>query len=224
MGLTGHTQTEQIFMVLRAIHYLAEFHGVAELRLNCAVPENVTSEWKKSIDHDKRQINITLNSLSDDVPVFCFPDYAMRLNGKETVTLGIPDIPGLTDFHVHTPLAYCSENMDIAKALQMESLSGVKHVNFAEHSGQLYACPDVYWNNRFRWVERRQTEDRTGKYLQLAQNNPMFGLELDVDEDAIVSDIQGYFFQKMISADYSFLSAFFIVDQTIISDFAGTNP
>ena len=59
-----------------------------------------------------------------------------------------------TDFHLHTSLAYCSENMDVKKAVGLAHISGVKHVNFAEHSGQLYCSADSYWNNRFRWQNR----------------------------------------------------------------------
>lgn len=183
--------TGQIFMVLRAVHYLAEFHQVTELRLNCTAPAQVQNDWQKSILRKKRMMNIVFDSATDDVPAFCFPDYKIQLNGKETVTLGIPEIPELTDFHVHTRLAYCSENMDVAKALELERLSGVKHVNFSEHSGQLYCIEHTYWNNLFHWSKRNAAEERTAEYRQLAQGNSMFGLELDVDEDAVVSDIQG---------------------------------
>ncbi len=182
-------------MVLRAIHYVCEYHNAEELRLNCGVPEDVLAEWQKSIDQKKRKINIICNSEMNDVPVFCNPDYKIRINGKDIVQLGIPEIPGLTDFHVHTHLAYCAENMDIVKTLELEKVSGVKHVNFAEHSGQLYSIPDVYWNNRFRWSERNPAEERTEEYRSLAASYPLtdhfFGLELDVDEDSVASDVPG---------------------------------
>ena len=96
-----------------------------------------------------------------DVPEFTAPDFPVRLNGQQIIRIGIPDIPNLTDFHVHTRLAYCSENMDVAKALELEHLSGVKHVNFSEHSGQLYCPPEIYWNNRFVWQKRNPGEDRS---------------------------------------------------------------
>jgi len=85
--------------------------------------------------------------------------------------------------------------MDVKKAVGLEHLSGVKHVNFSEHSGQLYCSADTYWNNRFRWKERQAEEDRTGEYHALIQSEAMpsctFGAELDVDADCIVSDIPG---------------------------------
>lgn len=128
-----------------------------------------------------------------DIPAFTAPDFPVRLNGKQTIHIGIPDIPDLTDFHAHTQLAYCSENMDIAPAVRLEHLSKVKYVNFAEHSGQLYCTPEVYWNNKFVWNKRETCDDRSAAYIGLtrdaAAEGVSFGLELDVDENADVADI-----------------------------------
>ncbi len=182
------------FFILRAAHYLAEFENAAELRLNCADPgEAVRAEWNKYPGYAERRIIITFNHDMPDVPEFKSPEFALRINGKERLELGIPDIPGLTDFHVHSPLAYCSQNTEIEKVLKMEELSGVKHIHIAEHSGQLYCDAETYWNARFRWISRNPGVDRTELYRKMTaeQPGPIYGLELDIDEDLNVSDIPG---------------------------------
>jgi len=184
------------FLLLRAFHYLAEFERVQNVRLSSPEPpEDIRRIWKASLDLRKRSLNIQYGSPMSDVPAFTAPDFSMRINGKQIIELGIPDIPDLTDFHLHTSLAYCSENMEIAKAIELEHLSGAKHINFAEHSGQLYCTPEVYWSNRFVWNRRDPADSRAQSYLSLAEKNAgpnhTFGLELDVDRDAIVSDVPG---------------------------------
>ena len=183
-------------LFLRAFHYLAEFEHVQNIHLNLsAPPEDILGMWKASLDQRKRDLNIRYGCPMPDVPAFSAPDFSMRINGKQIIRLGIPDIPDLTDFHLHTFLAYCSENMDIEKAVELEHLSGVKHVNFSEHSGQLYCTPEVYWSNRFIWNRRDPADCRAQSYLALAEKNAgpdrTFGLELDVDRDAVVSDVSG---------------------------------
>ena len=184
------------FLFLRAFHYLSEFEHVQEIHLNSPEPpEDIRKIWKASLDLRKCGLNIQFGCPLPDVPVFMAPDFSMRINGKQIINLGIPDIPDLTDFHLHTFLAYCSENMEIAKAVELEHLSGVKYMNFAEHSGQLYCTPEVYWSNRFIWNQRDPAACRTQSYLLLAKENAgpdhTFGLELDVDRDSIVSDVPG---------------------------------
>lgn len=190
----GSWAPNDIFMLLRAFHYLAEFENVHDIYLSCPEPpEEVCRIWQASLDLKKRIVKIHCNVSMQDPPEFTAPDFPVRLNGRQIIRIGIPDIPNLTDFHVHTPLAYCSENMDVPIAVELEHLSGVKHVNFAEHSGQLYSTPDVYWHNRFVWRTRDAKDDRSRVYVGLAQTGAetggSFGLELDVDENADVADV-----------------------------------
>lgn len=184
------------FLILRAMQYAAEFHQVTECLLSCPKPPvQVLKAWKLSLDRKKRVLNIRDSCTMEECPKFSAPDYLMLLDGQEILKLGIPDIPGLTDFHVHTELAYCSENMAVERALELEWASGVKLVNFAEHSGQLYCTPEIYWNNRFIWSKRDPVACRMQRYRELARNSAgmgrTFGLELDVDEEGHVSDVPG---------------------------------
>ena len=55
-----------------------------------------------------------------------------------TQALAIPEELGLLDRHVHTPLAYCNENMDVAKALALGRDLGLAAVALSEHSDQMY--------------------------------------------------------------------------------------
>ncbi len=181
------------FFILRAAHYLEEFHGMAELTLDCAeVPAAVQTLWDNSLGLMKRKISIRCGvTPKPEHQVFRAPDFLMY-TPSGSLSLGIPEFPDLTDFHLHTRLAYCSENMDVAAALQMERLSGVSHVNFAEHSGQLYAPGEIYWSNRFLWKDRLPFADRTPQYEELIRRSPaaLYGLELDVDADAAVADFR----------------------------------
>lgn len=186
----------KIFLLLRAIHYAAEFHQAQEIRFSFAEPSpEIAAVWKQSLDQKKREVRLIYQADIHGVEKFSAPECRFRINGGKVVQLGIPEIPDLTDFHLHTRLAYCSENMDVKKAVALEHLSGVKHVNFSEHSGQLYCSAGTYWNNRFLWNGRQAAEDRTAEYHALIQAEAMpacsFGVELDVDSDSIVSDVPG---------------------------------
>ena len=62
-------------------------------------------------------------------------------SGELTVSresLAMPPQLKLQDIHVHTNLAYCSENMDIAKSLRLAKVFGLDAICFTEHSGHLY--------------------------------------------------------------------------------------
>lgn len=115
----------------------------------------------------------------------------------ERCAMAVPEFPCVGDYHVHTRAAYCSENMDIAKALEMARLSNVGNVAFTEHSGQLYFCPDDYWSGRYVW-RTRGTEagcrvfPRMAEYEQIlnegaAAGSFRHGFELDVDRNGDVA-------------------------------------
>lgn len=115
----------------------------------------------------------------------------------ERCAMAVPEVPGVGDFHVHTRMAYCSENMDIPKALEMAKLSNVGTVAFTEHSGQLYFEAPDYWSGRYVWRTRGMTGgcpvicrmegyeetlrqgSRSGRFLH--------GFELDVDRNGDVA-------------------------------------
>ena len=62
--------------------------------------------------------------------------------------LAMPSELKLRDMHIHTSLAYCSENMDIRKTLLLAKLFGLDGLCFTEHSGHLYFDSESYWTGR----------------------------------------------------------------------------
>lgn len=62
----------------------------------------------------------------------------------ERHSLAMPKDLHLTDVHVHTHLAYCNENMDVATALALGSAMGLAGIRITEHSGHLYFSRSGY--------------------------------------------------------------------------------
>lgn len=63
------------------------------------------------------------------------PDGSVSVSREQ---LAMPSALKLQDLHVHTRLAYCSENMDVAKASRLAKVFGLDALCFSEHSGHLY--------------------------------------------------------------------------------------
>jgi histidinol phosphatase-like PHP family hydrolase/calcineurin-like phosphoesterase family protein len=95
----------------------------------------------------------------------------------------------LHDNHLHTQMAYCSENMTIPKAIEFARDFGLAGLTFTEHSGQLYFDRDSYWNNL--WIDKgidiaKDVNNRMDAYLKLKQTyeNEFAHFSLEVDCDA----------------------------------------
>ncbi len=92
---------------------------------------------------------------------------------------------GLADFHVHTPYAYCNENMDICRSLKLGKLFGLKHMVFTEHSGHLYFGKSDYWSGNFLRGTAPLPAGRAAAYFaDTARLDSAFaaaGMELDCD-------------------------------------------
>ncbi len=108
-------------------------------------------------------------------PALCeapFAFYVIEINGQrislERHELRMPPELKLVDTHIHTHLAYCSENMDIAKTRALAKDFGLAGLVFAEHSGQLYFNNTRYWNEECLaqgMAGTRPDEDRTQLYF-----------------------------------------------------------
>ncbi len=88
-------------------------------------------------------------------PALCedpFPFMEIVFDNERAVAirhpLQMPPELKLVDTHVHTPLAYCSENMDPAKTVELASMFGLAGMAFSEHSGHLYFSREAYWSGR----------------------------------------------------------------------------
>jgi len=103
-------------------------------------------------------------------------------------SLAMPKRLQLVDTHMHTQMAYCSENMDVEKMVGFASDFGLAGICITEHSGQLYFNREAYWKKHClrEGMDSAQTEDnRMAEYRALketfAADNVVFGLEADCD-------------------------------------------
>jgi len=103
-------------------------------------------------------------------------------------SLQMPRNLGLVDCHVHTQFAYCSENMEISRAMALARDFGLGGMGFAEHTGQLYFSADDFWSRRCfacGMAGARREHDRMEGYLRAvaeADCPPQsVGLEVDCD-------------------------------------------
>ena len=183
-----------VFPILRAVYFLHDFYDVHDIYIDLAKPpQEVLDTYRKSMEPRKRDVVFHWNSDVKDVVEFSAPLFKVLLNDTQVLELGIPDIPNLTDFHVHTKFAYCSENMDVNRAIAIAKQAGVKYINFSEHSGHLYFSPQEYWPNLYLWNNRNIKEDKTLNYQNFINEYEAkgfcFGSELDVDNQLNVIDI-----------------------------------
>ena len=111
-----------------------------------------------------------------------------RSTAVETQSMQLPAALGLVDRHVHTQLAYCSENMDVAQILRLYRDFGLADIVFTEHSGQLYFDNESFWNGDCYAAGLDKTNEKINRmpqYFGLMRENNVpqksIGLEVDVD-------------------------------------------
>ncbi|NLF94869.1 MAG: hypothetical protein GX564_13360 [Oligosphaeraceae bacterium] len=112
-------------------------------------------------------------------PALCEPPFPFQIftleQGairQEQVCLQSPSALALSDFHTHTPFAYCNEDMDCDRAAQMLDLLNLQQVAVTEHSGHLYLSQAGYWQSDWhldRISDLLPGEDRTQDYLRYLQ-------------------------------------------------------
>lgn len=110
----------------------------------------------------------------------------------------MPPALGLVDRHVHTQLAYCSENMDVASVMSLYKDFGLAGVIFTEHSGQLYFDEKSYFSGSccVKGLDGAKKKDnRMRQYFELMKLNNVpaesIGLEIDFDyhDRPLVADV-----------------------------------
>jgi len=92
------------------------------------------------------------------------------------------------DTHMHTQMAYCSENMDVATMIPLAKDFGLAGICMTEHSGQLYFSSERYWKKHCLqegMASAVPEENRMADYLALKaafeQDTVRFGLGADCD-------------------------------------------
>ena len=103
-------------------------------------------------------------------------------------SLAMPRRLKLVDTHMHTQMAYCSENMDVEKMVALAKDFGLAGICITEHSGQLYFNREKYWKKHCLrdGMESTVPEDnRMAEYRALkdafGEDKVVFGLEADCD-------------------------------------------
>ena len=103
--------------------------------------------------------------------------------------LAMPKELHLVDHHVHTKMAYCNENMDIAKATALGKAFALDGIVISEHSAHLYFNRKDY-GQRLQYSEGMESdkkEDRVEEYLALYANEAddfcRLGMEIDYDRN-----------------------------------------
>ncbi len=120
-----------------------------------------------------------------------FPYSIMEIgdDGKVTVqqeTLSLDPALKLRDCHIHTPLAYCNENMSIPMVNSLADAFGLAGTVTSEHSAHLYFDRSTYVEKKYyREGVAARTQSRIGEYLtmfeQYATPRNAFGMEIDFD-------------------------------------------
>lgn len=136
---------------------------------------------------------------SDDMnftaaPAFCetpFKFMEITIDGKKISSkyhsLKMPEEYSLTDYHVHTSMAYCNENITMGKAVELGKLFGLEKLVFSEHSGHLYFNNKNYGSDDFcnEGIRSRnltpRIEDYFASYRKLNSEMTYLGIEIDYD-------------------------------------------
>ncbi len=128
-------------------------------------------------------------------PALCEAPYSfleIDIEGESIQTtrhqLQMPRELGLVDAHIHTPFAYCNENMEPALTLQLAEDFGLVGMAFVEHSSHLYFNRTDYQENRHLregLASSRDENDRFDEYLQALRKArcpvESVGLEIELD-------------------------------------------
>jgi len=124
-------------------------------------------------------------------PALCespFSFLTLAMTGEQVAVtrhaLKMPPELHLTDAHVHTSLAYCNENMDVAMSLRLAEDFGLAGIRVTEHSGHLYFDRKGYGTcARDGMASARPECSRLDRYLevldQAACPQPWRGIEID---------------------------------------------
>jgi histidinol phosphatase-like PHP family hydrolase/predicted phosphodiesterase len=110
-----------------------------------------------------------------------------RVSAQEHA-LAMPEEFALVDTHVHTPLAYCGENLDIRQSIEIAQATGLAGTIFTEHSGHLRFDAAGYGRCAATGLAAAQPRlRRTETYFGLLQASGIprsrWGMEIDAGWD-----------------------------------------
>lgn len=114
-------------------------------------------------------------------------DNSGHIEKTETHSLSMPEELHLCDYHVHTRFAYCNENMDVAKTLDLAALFKMDTIAFSEHSSHLYFNRKNYGAAAYypKGINSDSIEPRMDDYFaeldKYSGQRFLRGLEIDFD-------------------------------------------
>jgi len=148
-----------------------------------------SSPAKTKFSHSNRPL------FSVATPALCekpFRFLEINIDGQKTQTvehqLSMPAELQLSDFHIHSHFAYCNENMDFEKVLELIDLFNLANMLFTEHSAHLYFtkenCAGAYLHKGLKKT-KNLISSRISAYYDEVKNfiaeNVLLGLEVDSD-------------------------------------------
>jgi histidinol phosphatase-like PHP family hydrolase/predicted phosphodiesterase len=170
-------------------NYLNAEQIIAEMK-KYKIFMSVSGHYHKGMGHvESGGINFIAAPAVSEMP---FQYMIIETDGEKvstvTDTLQMPPEMGLVDRHVHTQLAYCSENMNASLIMKLYKDFGLADIVFTEHSGQLYFNHDSFWTGEC-YIKGlagiKKKENRMERYFKLMKENNVptksIGLEVDFD-------------------------------------------
>lgn len=104
--------------------------------------------------------------------------------------LAIPEELELFDCHIHTPMAYCNDNMTLTTTILLAEKFNLSGFAFSEHSGHLLFSMKNYpymWERGMNGAV--QEDNRTSEYIDLLKpfttEKILIGVEIDSDDDGL---------------------------------------
>ncbi len=96
----------------------------------------------------------------------------------------------LFDTHLHTELAYCAADTNVADCIRLAGRQGLDGLCFTEHAAQLYCTADEFWSAKFIFqpdIWKTGPRERMDAYFRLTDpyRGPTVrvGLEAEIDRD-----------------------------------------
>ncbi|MBN2302754.1 MAG: metallophosphoesterase [Lentisphaerae bacterium] len=140
--------------------------------------------------------NITVDGITYiTVPSICehpFPFVVITIHEREITSeihhLALPDKIFVTDWHIHTELAYCAQDISFKRTVELSKVLGIPSIGISEHSGQLYFNSEQYWSGQCLHAgiaSATADNNRTNDYYELTASardqRVLIGFEVDCD-------------------------------------------
>ena len=134
------------------------------------------------------------SKISDEIGPLCgeamqYQIFDTEKKRRTIESLKLPPLTAFSDFHIHTPLAYCNENVNFKSVKVLAAAFGLAKIGYSEHSGHLYFPQTDYWGtNEWHTAGMKASDrfDRTKDYFDMVKpwhnDKCRLGMEIDVSE------------------------------------------